>query len=59
MFNLDKPPESAHSLGHVQGPVRHVVSEPRVAGKTLAEERVVAFIGGAVFHHPAERQEQR
>lgn len=49
---------SADSLGHVQGPVRDVVGDPGVAGETLGEERVVAFIGGAVLHQPARNRDK-
>lgn len=38
------------ALGHVQSPVCDIISEPGVAGKTLGEERVVALVGGTVFH---------
>lgn len=44
---------SADSLGHVQGPVCDIVSEPGVAGKTLGEERVVVVVGGTVLHQSA------
>ena len=45
----------ADSLGHVQGPVRGVISEPGVAGKTLGEKRVVTTKGGTVFHQSARK----
>lgn len=47
---------SADSLGCVQGPVCDVVSEPGVARATAGQEGVVAAVGGAVLHHPAEEQ---
>lgn len=48
--------QSADSLGCVQGPVCDVVSEPGVARATAGQEGVVAAVGGAVLHHPAEEQ---
>lgn len=51
-------PQPTDSLGHAQGPVRDVVGEPGVAGKTLGEEGVVAAVGGAVLHQPVKRGER-
>lgn len=48
--------KSADSLGCVQGPVCDVISEPGVAGATAREEGVMAAVGGAVLHHPAEEK---
>lgn len=52
--STDYVSSSEDALGHVQGPVCDVISEPRVTGKTLGEERVVAVIGGAVFDQSAK-----
>ncbi len=49
---------SAVLLGHVKGPVCDIISEPGVAGKTLGEERIMAVVGGAILHQPAETGEK-
>lgn len=54
-FNISYALASADPLGHVQGPVGDIISEPRVAGKTLGEERIVAAVGGTVLHYPATK----
>ena len=53
--NMNYISSSADSREHVQGPQRVIVSEPGVAGKNLGKERVVAVVGGAVFHYSAKR----
>lgn len=50
---------SGDSLGHVQGPVGDIISEPRVAGKTLGEERIMAAVGSTVLHYPATKGTNR
>lgn len=58
-FNISHVLASADSLGHVQGPVGDIISEPRVAGKTLGEERIMAAVGGTVLHYPATKGTNR
>lgn len=54
-YNTNCVSSLADSLGHVQSPVCDIISEPGVAGKTLGQERVVAPVGGTVFHQSARK----
>ena len=52
-FNRNYESPTGNALGHVQFPVCDVIGEPGVAGKTLGEERVMAVVGGTIFHQSA------
>lgn len=53
---LDPSGKPAGSLGHVEGPVCDVISQPGVAGETAGQEGVVAAVGGAVLHYPGKHK---
>lgn len=53
---LNPSGKSAGSLGHVEGPVCDVISQPGVAGETAGQEGVVAAVGGAVLHDPGRHK---
>lgn len=53
---LNPSGKSAGSLGHAEGPVCDVISQPGVAGETAGQEGVVAAVGGAVLHDPGKHK---